>query len=272
MSNLLDPKQDYIFRNIFGVEKNKKLLLSLLNAILDGNPHINDLTMRNTEISKILKEDKTSRLDVRARTDTGIEIDIEIQCQNTGEIPERAAHYTARLLPRNITSKESYRNSHVIGIWILGENINDRVAPVSNIYLTYQPTDTDAPQIMTECMRIITIELAKFNPKTANLNDMLTAWLSFLKAPEFMDKNYLKNKEVEEAMDTLEYISADDEVREIADLRERTQNDKNSEITTAVENKAKEVALAMKADGLSNTLIAKYLGITEAEVEMLLKE
>ena len=87
MSNLLDPKQDYIFKNIFGVEKNKKLLLSLLNAILDGNPHINDLTMRNTEISKILKEDKTTRLDVRARTDTGIEIDIEIQCQNTGEIP-----------------------------------------------------------------------------------------------------------------------------------------------------------------------------------------
>ena len=139
MSNLLDPKQDYIFKNIFGVEKNKKLLLSLLNAILDGNPHINDLTMRNTEISKILKEDKTSRLDVRARTDTGIEIDIEIQCQNTGEIPERAAHYTARMLPRNIKSKESYRNSHVIGIWILGENINDRVAPVSNVYLTYRP-------------------------------------------------------------------------------------------------------------------------------------
>ena len=61
-------------------------------------------------------------------------------------------------------------------------------------------------------------------------------------------------------------------MREIADLRERTQNDKNSEITTAVENKAKEFALAMKADGLSNTLIAKYLGITEPEVEKLLKE
>ena len=69
-----------------------------------------------------------------------------------------------------------------------------------------------------------------------------------------------------------EYMSADDEVREIADLRERTQNDKNSEITTAVKNKAKEVALAMKADGLSDALIAKYLGITEAEVIKLLKK
>ena len=39
-----------------------------------------------------------------------------------------------------------------------------------------------------------------------------------------------------------------------------------------VENKAKEVACAMKADGLSNTLIAKYLGISETEVEKLLKE
>ena len=115
---------------------------------------------------------------------------------------------------------------------------------------------------MTECMRIITIELAKFNPKTANLNDMLTAWLSFLKAPEFMDKSYLKNKEVEEAMGTLEYISADDEVREIADLRERTQNDKNSEITTAVDKERKENA----------EIIAKHYGIPIEELKALLKK
>ena len=31
-------------------------------------------------------------------------------------------------------------------------------------------------------------------------------------------------------------------------------------------------AHAMKADGLPNSLIAKYLGITEAEVEKLLNE
>ncbi|MBQ8651401.1 MAG: PD-(D/E)XK nuclease family transposase, partial [Alphaproteobacteria bacterium] len=43
MRQLLDPKLDYIFKNIFGVEKNKRLLISLLNAILDNNPKINEV-------------------------------------------------------------------------------------------------------------------------------------------------------------------------------------------------------------------------------------
>ncbi|MDR0753521.1 MAG: Rpn family recombination-promoting nuclease/putative transposase, partial [Holosporaceae bacterium] len=33
MTDLLDPKLDYIFKNIFGVEKNKPLLISLLNSL-----------------------------------------------------------------------------------------------------------------------------------------------------------------------------------------------------------------------------------------------
>ena len=49
-TTLLDIQSDYIFKRVFGVEKNKKLLISLINSILKGNPTVTDLEIRNTEI------------------------------------------------------------------------------------------------------------------------------------------------------------------------------------------------------------------------------
>jgi flagellar biosynthesis/type III secretory pathway protein FliH len=55
-----------------------------------------------------------------------------------------------------------------------------------------------------------------------------------------MDESFLQTKEVKTAMDTLKYISADDEMRAISDLRQRTINDHNSEITVAREEGKEE--------------------------------
>ncbi|MDR1597722.1 MAG: Rpn family recombination-promoting nuclease/putative transposase [Holosporales bacterium] len=111
-------------------------------------------------------------------------IDVEIQCQNTGEIPERAIRYL--FTPTQVHTGESYKGPKKIGIWILGENVTDRYNAISEAYVTYQPNAPDPYQIMTDSMRIILIELPKFDPKSADMKDMLTAWLSFLKDPVYM--------------------------------------------------------------------------------------
>lgn len=54
-TTLLDIQSDYIFKRVFGIEKNKELLISLINSILKGNPQVTDIEIRNSEISKILK-------------------------------------------------------------------------------------------------------------------------------------------------------------------------------------------------------------------------
>ena len=66
METLLDPKLDFIFKKIFGTEEGKLQLISLLNALLKGQPHIKELTLNNPEIDKILEDDKSSRLDIKA--------------------------------------------------------------------------------------------------------------------------------------------------------------------------------------------------------------
>ncbi|MDR1208054.1 MAG: Rpn family recombination-promoting nuclease/putative transposase, partial [Holosporales bacterium] len=109
VTNLLDPKLDYIFKNIFGVKKYEHLLISFLNALLKGNPLIKKLVLTNTEFPKIFKDDKISRLDVRATCNDDTKIDIEIQIKNTGEIPERACNYVANMVPGTIGTNQSYK-------------------------------------------------------------------------------------------------------------------------------------------------------------------
>ena len=116
-----------------------------------------------------------------------------------------------------------------------------------------------------------------FQPKNADMHDLLTGWLSFLKNPVFMDESFLEVPEVHDAMDTLKYMSADDDARAIADLRQRTINDKNSEITVArneglVEGelkKARESAVNLLSIGLGIKQISAATGLPIFEIESL---
>lgn len=282
MTRLLDPKLDYIFKTIFGQEDRKPLLISFLNALFKGVPTVTDITLENTDITKILETNKASRLDIKATSNDGTKLDIEIQCKNSGEIPQRAFYYLANMVPASVHSGGSYKGPSVIGIWILGEHMTDRQNAVSDAYMTFQPSHPDPYQILTDSARIIFIELSKFNPKDGDAKDLLTAWLSFLKDPVLMDDAFLEIREVKRAMDTLKYISTDDEVRAIADLQQRTINDYNSQMTVAMEEgialgkeegialgikKEKvETARAMLAEGMSPETVSRCTKLTMEEV------
>jgi predicted transposase/invertase (TIGR01784 family) len=163
--------------------------------------------------------------------------------------------------------------------------VTDRQNAIGEAYMTFQPSDPDPYQIMTDAARIFFIELPKFNPKKANAKDLLTAWLSFLKDPIFMDESFLKIEEVHEAMETLKYISADDETRAIANLRQKTINDHNSEITIAREEgreegiaigeergelkKARETACNLLSMGLSLEQISGATGLSVEQIKLL---
>ncbi|MDR1597429.1 MAG: Rpn family recombination-promoting nuclease/putative transposase, partial [Holosporales bacterium] len=163
MSSLLSPQIDFVFKNIFGVEGKEPLLISFLNSLFKGNPVVKNLTLGNTDICKTRHDGKSNRLDVRATIDDGTQLDIEIQCHNTEEIPQRALNYLANLMPEVINEGESYVVSKAIGIWILGENIiKKRKAAITECYMATLPHDPEPYYI--DNMRLIFIELPKFCP------------------------------------------------------------------------------------------------------------
>ena len=50
---LLDPKVDFVFKNIFGSTKNPQILISFLNATLKPKKRIVNVEIKGTDLQKI---------------------------------------------------------------------------------------------------------------------------------------------------------------------------------------------------------------------------
>ena len=78
----LDPMMDLVFKALFGKEDqtSKELLMALLNDILENDDRnkIVDISHLNPFNYKDFEGDKLSILDIKARTDQGEIINIEI--------------------------------------------------------------------------------------------------------------------------------------------------------------------------------------------------
>ncbi|MCR5225181.1 MAG: hypothetical protein K6C34_03805 [Alphaproteobacteria bacterium] len=133
-------------------------------------------------------------------------------------------------------------------------------------------------------MRQFIIELSKLEatPKRF-LNDMFSIWMMFIRDPNSIPPEFLAIDEVKEAMDELTVMSSDPMTRAEYLARQRELNDIRSGMSVKYEEgiekgkaegaqqKAIETAKKMLNDGLSADLVAKYSGLSIAEIEGLLK-
>ena len=106
---LLDPKVDFVFKNIFGSPNHPEILISFLNATLKAKKKIVNVDIKKTDIEKQYIEDKYSRLDVKATTSNDEIINIEIQLKNENNI-----------LPLNHKQKIALIGPYADNIAILG--------------------------------------------------------------------------------------------------------------------------------------------------------
>lgn len=84
MNDLLDPKNDFVFKRIFGSEENKDVLLTFLNTtfVEAGEPPLTEIILMNPYTDKDSPRDKQSIVDIKAKTTEGELINIEMQLFN----------------------------------------------------------------------------------------------------------------------------------------------------------------------------------------------
>ena len=280
---LFDPKEDFVFKALFGTEENKKLLISLLNSILKGKPYINDLSLNNSELTKILEPNKSSRLDILATSDDGIKFNIEMQCRKTNNLPTRTLFYTSKLYAKDLKKNEDYNKTKVISIWLFGENVTDRKSAINEAYVTFQKNDKDPYEIMTNNLRIIYLELDKYIVSDENIKYKLSKWVDFLKDPINLNKDTAEDKDIDKARKTLEYISTSKEERIIIEKIVEGRNDYYSSNTIAREEGIEEgkieglkegkieIAKNMLKDNVDINIISKYSGLSIDEIKDLKK-
>ena len=121
----ITPKNDIVFKKIFGTRGNEKILQDFLESILDIK--INSLKLdKNTEIIPDFYKGKTSRLDVLAQLDDGTLVDIEIQVNVFGYSEKRCLEYWSRLYTKELEKGEDYvKLNKTICIWIVDGTIYD---------------------------------------------------------------------------------------------------------------------------------------------------
>ena len=274
---IYDPKEDFIFKMIFGSEENKSILISLLNSILKERPYIKDVKLENNEISKIFKDSKSSRLDILAVDDNGIKYDIEMQCRKTKDIPNRAVYYASKLFTKDLKENDDYNKSRVISIWIFAENVTNRKSAISEALMTFQPNKEDKYEILADNIRIIYLELRKYLINSYNYNDKLTKWVDFLTNPIKLDRNTVEDKDIEKAIKTLDYISTNDEERLIIDKIIEGRNDFYSAKNIAKEEgreeglkeKSIEIAKNMLKLNIDINIISQSTGLSVEEINKL---
>ena len=282
---LFDPKVDYVFKILFGDENDKSMLISLLNAILKGKPTIKDLILNNTDIPKILKDNKSCKLDILATSDEGIKFNIEMQCKKTKDIINRTVYYASKLFTKDLKENDDYNNSKVISIWIFGENVTDRESAINEAYMTLQKTNNEDYEILTDHLRIIYLELNKYKITKDNIDDKLTKWVDFLTNPIDLEKSTFEDEDIEKARKKLEFISSDDKERASLEAikeglfdqyssfnigkKEGLKEGLDKGLKEGERNKSIEIAKNMLKDNVDINIISKYSGLNIEEINKL---
>lgn len=249
---LLDPKVDFVFKNIFGSTKNDKVLISFLNAVLRPVHKITSVEIKATDLEKKFIDDKYSRLDVKATTSNKEIINIEIQLKNEYNMIKRSLYYLSKMYEEQLVEGEDYANlTRTICINIL----NFKYLKSQKFHTGYRFKELETNEELTDVMEIHFIEIPKLS-KNDDAKDMLVAWTEFLKDPEseIVRSLELTIDEIREAKNELIKMSNDKEQRELYEMRAKILKDKVSALNEA-ERKGVEKGQREKAFEIAKSLL-----------------
>ena len=118
---------DFAFKKLFGTEANKDLLISFLNALLDGKEEIKDLTFLNSEHLGTTELDRKAVFDVYCENEKGEKFLIEMQKAEQQFFKDRSIFYST--FPIREQAKRGntwdYRLKSVYTIGILNFSFDD---------------------------------------------------------------------------------------------------------------------------------------------------
>ncbi|MGC5816171.1 Rpn family recombination-promoting nuclease/putative transposase [Clostridium perfringens] len=281
---LLNPQIDFVFKKIFGTEKNKPILINFLNAVIKPTTPIKDVEIKNNDIDKDFIEDKFSRLDVKATTSNKEHINIEIQVKNEYNMIQRTLYYWSKMYSEQIQNRDNYSKlERTVCINIL----NFKYLKNDKYHNSYRLKEITSNEELTDLQEIHFIELPKFNEignkeyvENVEKMDALEKWLEFLVEPESNTVRQLElsNEEIKLAKSELYRLSMDSKEREQYNMREKAIYDRISALENAeakgkregkLEGKLEsklEVVRESLSQGLEISLISKITGLSEEEI------
>lgn len=239
----IKPTVDFAFKKIFGSPQNSAALMGLLNAILDFKDPIVAVEVLNPFSYQEFAESKLIVLDVRCRDNAGRMLNVEMQVSVVRGLIERMVYYACSMYVDQLSAGDNYAALRpAISICLLNHSIFASVQP----HHRFQMVDVASGRELSRAVEVHTVELGKYNldVQTISQSSKIQQWAFLLLFAQDYDSSDLRELlpgiEFEQAIGTIETISAKTEDRVMYDQREKAQRDYEWAISGAREEGREE--------------------------------
>jgi predicted transposase/invertase (TIGR01784 family) len=276
----LSPKNDLVFKLLFGESKRLNILRSFLQAVLDlPAEEYGHLVIVDPHLKREYPEDKLGVLDIKIHTTTGKVIDVEIQVGPRSHIWERVLFYAARLTTEQLKSGLDYKEikkaiSIIIADWDL------TVKDSGHYHHRFRLYDEKTGHRFPDLFEINTLELPKLP-----LEPDGTALYNWLKIFTAVTEEELKmaaktDPGIAQAVGVIMELSEDERTRLLAEAREKYRRDEVARreyaFQTGEQKGRKEgrldIARILLSEKESLERVAKVTGLSLEEVKDLASE
>ena len=287
-NKLLELKNDLVFQELFGKQKNSEITGHLISLILERKVKNVNLDL-NKRMLGDREDSKTGRLDIRARFNDGEECDIELQVVPYEQMEKRLLDYWAQMYISKISSGDAYSVLKP-SIAILISNYKlPKLTQLTDYHTRWnlrEKNHTDL--VLTEDIEVHILEIPKIKKEEIDV-DELALWLKFIQNP--MNKEVRENMEKQEnrflkqAEEELAYLSGDEDFKRLVKAREGFLRDqyefeiagiRKGKTEGRAEGRAEgkreekeEIARKMISKNMKIEDIIELTGLTKEELEKL---
>ena len=284
-SVFINPFVDRGFKILFGQESSKELLIELINDLLEGEHHVEDLSYMDKEDPGETTDGRGTVFDLLCKDQDGTTFIVELQNARQTYFYERALYYLCRMIASQGKKGESWEFElvPVYGIFLL----NFRSGKTDKVRTDLVIADRETGRQKSRNFREIFIEFPLFNKTESECKTPLDYWLYNLKHMEQLEHLSFKGQKA--------LFARLEELARIANMnkKERAEyeaalkiyRDNENVVTTArregiqigekrglEKGRAEGILITarlMKQNGASIEFIKQCTGLTDEEIQHL---
>ena len=190
IANLLDPKNDYVFKRIFGHAGNEEITKNLLQSIIPDK--IDKIELDSNPITeKDLLDDKVGILDIKAKLNDGnVNCDIEMQVVDQKDIEKRILFYWSKMYIQTIEAGEDYEKLKRCIVILITDYDLETLKKIPEYATKWKIREEKYPKlVLTNVLELYIISLKKAKNSKENQQEELYNWLKFINNPKEETRN-----------------------------------------------------------------------------------
>ena len=275
----MDPLSDYGFKRLLASERNKDILMHLLNVFIsDDTGIITDISYLPTEVLGIQKEDRFVRYDLYCTNQDGKRFIVEMQNGKQANYADRLRVYTSLATVHNWDKKDKRyeRVPKIFSFNIMSYDMPEFRGKERFFSKIYQKDDDN--NIFSKNIVYYFVELSKFAAQldTLDMSDERNRILYMFTNVVYLQQDEINNltpmqmRFYEECqitnftdMEKQDYVKS---LMEYPSVQEMMECERAEGIEIGFQMGRLELIRKLLADGLDVSVLAKASGLTESEI------